>query len=290
MQKRGLNTLVELLSSRENDYVLLRSLLRELRDTATRRPDLVLKYAPNLLKYATSLGNEAWTVQEQLFMAALDLEKMDVAESVLAALDKNFPYSIRVERLRAMMMEAAGDFAEAEAIYNKILTEEPTDRFSMRRRICVWKSQKETKDRAIEELNDYLKIYMADKDAWQELAELYLEQQLYSFAAFCYEELIVAEPVNHHYHTRYAEILYTMKDFTGARKYFAHAIELNSSSVRALYGLSLCVNALIAKRVKAKDNAELFDLAATSLKSIYSKKSPQLLETMVIPTLDKLQP
>lgn len=157
----------------------------------------------------------------------------------------------------------------------------------MKRRICIWKSRKETRARAIEELNDYLKIFMADTTAWQELGDLYLDDQQYAselrflcahhmvliltslrsfyryeYAGFCYEELILAEPLNHYYHNRYAEvcpewrstsvrrspqdplsvlqILYTLGDYATARKYFAHSLELNQeNNNRALFGLAL---------------------------------------------------
>jgi hypothetical protein len=33
----------------------------------------------------------------------------------------------------------------------------------------------------------------------------------YEFAAFCYEELILAEPLNHHYINRYAEVPLTLE-------------------------------------------------------------------------------
>jgi len=47
----------------------------------------------------------------------------------------------------------------------------------MKRRVCIWKARKETRPKAIEELNDYLTIFMADTTAWQELGDLYLDEQ-----------------------------------------------------------------------------------------------------------------
>lgn len=51
--------------------------------------------------------------------------------------------------------------------------------------------------------------FMSDGEAWQELCDLYLKEGDYSKAAFCMEELILTNPHNHLFYTRYAEIKYT---------------------------------------------------------------------------------
>lgn len=50
---------------------------------------------------------------------------------------------------------------------------------------------------------------MSDGEAWQELANLYLKEGDFAKAAYCMEELILSNPHNHLYYTRYAEIKYT---------------------------------------------------------------------------------
>ena len=47
----------------------------------------------------------------------------------------------------------------------------------MKRQICIRKAVGDVVT-AIKLLNDYLKIFMADVDAWQELGDLYIEQQM----------------------------------------------------------------------------------------------------------------
>uniref|UniRef100_A0A2N9J529 ER membrane protein complex subunit 2 n=1 Tax=Fagus sylvatica TaxID=28930 RepID=A0A2N9J529_FAGSY len=59
---------------------------------------------------------------------------------------------------------------------------------------------------AIESLDKYLEIFMADNDAWRELAEIYVSLQMYKPAAFCYEELILSQPMIPLYHLAYADI------------------------------------------------------------------------------------
>ena len=67
------------------------------------------------------------------------------------------------------------------------------------------KSQNKMKE-YINELNDYLKLYQADQEAWLELCEAYLNEMEYSKACFCLEELILMHPYNHVYFQRYADV------------------------------------------------------------------------------------
>lgn len=50
---------------------------------------------------------------------------------------------------------------------------------------------------------------MSDQEAWHELCDLYLQEQEYSKAAFCMEELILHNPHSHLIYQRYAEIKYS---------------------------------------------------------------------------------
>jgi hypothetical protein len=47
----------------------------------------------------------------------------------------------------------------------------------MKRQIAVRKASGDIPN-AIKALNEYLKFFMADTDAWQELGDIYLEQQM----------------------------------------------------------------------------------------------------------------
>nr|CAD7402446.1 unnamed protein product [Timema poppensis] len=51
--------------------------------------------------------------------------------------------------------------------------------------------------------------FMSDQEGWQELSELYLQEQDFGRAAFCMEELILHNPHSHLIHQHYAEIKYT---------------------------------------------------------------------------------
>lgn len=45
---------------------------------------------------------------------------------------------------------------------------------------------------AIRELNEYLSTFVNDTEAWMQLSDLYLQESDYTRAAFCFEELILA--------------------------------------------------------------------------------------------------
>ena len=84
--------------------------------------------------------------------------------------------------------------------------------------------------------------FMSDAESWMELCELYIAEQEFAKAAFCCEELILQNPNNHIYFQRYAEIKFTQGGFENmelAKSYYAKAVTLNSSNMRALYGLLL---------------------------------------------------
>lgn len=85
---------------------------------------------------------------------------------------------------------------------------------------------------------------MSDQEAWHELCDLYLQEQEYSKAAFCMEELILHNPHSHLIFQRYAEIKYSQGGFDNmelAKSYFAQAAKLNPNNIRALYGLLLVI-------------------------------------------------
>lgn len=85
---------------------------------------------------------------------------------------------------------------------------------------------------------------MSDQEAWHELCDLYLQEQEYTKAAFCMEELILHNPHSHLIFQRYAEIKYTQggaDNMETAKTYFSQAAKLNPNNIRALYGLVLVI-------------------------------------------------
>ncbi|KAJ3693995.1 hypothetical protein LUZ60_009475 [Juncus effusus] len=256
------------------------SLVRRLR---ARRPEPVLQLGLKLLndpKSRSKLGSEEWTLYEQVAIAAMDCQKLDVAKDCIETLKTKFPGSLRVARLQGMLLEAKGAWDEAEREYAVLLEVNPNDQQIHKRKIAMAKAQGNT-SLTVEYLNKYLEIFMADNDAWRELAELYVSLQMYKQAAFCYEELILAQPMVPLYHLSYAEVLYTiggLENIQTAKKYYASAIQLTGGkNTRALYGVCLCsgaINQLTKGKNKDEENSDLQSLAAQALIKDYKKRAP----------------
>ncbi|KQJ93080.1 ER membrane protein complex subunit 2-A [Brachypodium distachyon] len=256
------------------------SLARRLR---ARRPAPVLRLGLSLLNDASArsrLASEQWTLYEQVAVAAMDCQRVDVAKDCIGVLSKQFPGSTRVGRLEALLFEAKGDWAEAERAYALILENNPFDQIAHKRKIAIAKAQGDMSV-AVDYLNKYLELFMADHDAWRELAEIYVSLQMYKQAAFCYEELILAQPTIPLYHLAYAEVLYTLgglENLQTAKKYYASTIQLTGGkNTRALFGVCLCsaaISQLTKGRNKEEDSSELQSLAAEALLKDYKQRSP----------------
>ncbi|TYI57635.1 hypothetical protein E1A91_D11G295500v1 [Gossypium mustelinum] len=134
---------------------------------------------------------------------------------------------------------------------------------------------------AIEWLNKYLEIFMADHDAWRELADIYLSLQMYKQAAFCYEELLLSHPTVPLYHLTYADVLYTLgglENLQTAKKYYASTIDLTGGkNTRALLGICLCTSAIArlskGRSKEDKESPELQSLAAKVLEKEYKQRA-----------------
>uniref|UniRef100_A0A0C9RQJ8 ER membrane protein complex subunit 2 n=1 Tax=Wollemia nobilis TaxID=56998 RepID=A0A0C9RQJ8_9CONI len=250
-----------------------------------RRSDMVLRYGLALLKDSkarSKLGGDVWTLYEQVAIAAMDCRRLDVAKDCVQTLMKKFPDSIRVGRLEGMWFEAKGSWDKADKIYSGLLEEQPLDPQIHKRKIAIAKAQGNLLG-AVEGLNKYLEIYMADHDAWRELADLYISLQMYKQAAFCFEELIVAQPSNPLFHLSYAEVLYTLgglENLKLAKKYYAAAINLTGGkNTKALYGVCLCgvaINQLAKGRSREeKESPEIQSLAAAALIKDYKQRSTE---------------
>ncbi|XP_031248950.1 ER membrane protein complex subunit 2-like [Pistacia vera] len=249
-----------------------------------RRPEKVLKHGLSILndpKKRSSLGPDEWTLYEQVSIAAMDCQCLDVAKDCIKVLQKKFPESKRVGRLEAILLEAKGLWAEAEKAYSGLLEDNPLDQVLHKRRVSIAKAQGDYSG-AIDLLNKYLEIFMADHDAWRELAEIYISLQMYKQAAFCYEELILSQPTVPLHHLAYADVLYTLgglENLQTAKKYYASTIDLTGGkNTRALFGLCLCTSAIAqltkGRNKEDKEGPELQSLAAAALEKDYKQRAP----------------
>lgn len=187
------------------------------------------------------LGNERHLVLEQVIIAALDCNRIKIAEKCIKLLTAEFPGSLRVQKYKAMLFEALEHYDEAIEILDAIIKKDETNAAPRKRKIAILKAKGRNSE-AIKEMTDYLKKFMSDQEAWHELCNLYLVEGEYAKAAFCMEEVLLHNPHSHLIHQRLAEIRYTMggiENIEIAKSYYSQAIKLNSNNIRALYGLFL---------------------------------------------------
>ncbi|XP_041469155.1 ER membrane protein complex subunit 2-like [Lytechinus variegatus] len=249
-----------------------RDKLKKWREDNTRNSIETVELGQYLLdNYRRKLGDEVWTIYEQVCIAALDCGDQDLASDIIDTIEQNFPSSIRGKRLEGLQYESLGEYEAAKEHYEDLLKEDPSNAMVRKRLIALLKGQNRIGE-AIKELNSYLQKFMSDHEAWMELADLYISEQNYSKASFCFEELIISNPHNHLYHQKYAEIQYTQggtECMEIARKYFAHAVKLNGNNMRALYGMFMAATN-IASSPKAsgkvkKDNMKYAAWAAQQI-------------------------
>ncbi|KAL2652129.1 hypothetical protein R1flu_020257 [Riccia fluitans] len=281
-------------AGRKDDIVKYIDLVRKLK---VRRSEKVAVHGLALLNNpssASKLGDEVWNVYEQVAIAAMDTNNLEAAKECIGALMRKFPDSNRVGRLEGMWMEANGYWQQAEKVYATLLEATPADPFLLKRKVAMAKAQGNYSG-AVDSLNKYLETFMADHDAWRELAELYTSLLMYKQAAFCYEELILGQPTNALYHLGYAELLYTMgglENLRAAKKYYAATIELSGGrNIRALYGVVLSGTAIsqLLKQTRSRneeESMEIVTLASSVLKREYKSKAPRKLP-LLSPLLEK---
>lgn len=224
--------------------------LRKYRENNTRLSERVLELWEDVIcDTQHRLGDEVWVVLEQVCIAAIDCAQSGIFQDCIRDLDTQFPDSHRVKRLKGMHLESIGKSREAQHLYDEILKEDPTNSLVSKRKVAIMRADNKPAE-AIQLLGAYLKTYMNDLEAWQELCDLYLKVQDYAKAAHTMEELVITHPHHHLYQQRYADILYTMggmDNIETARSYYANAVKLsNQTNMRAFYGLMLTANMLAA--------------------------------------------
>ncbi|DBA05282.1 TPA: hypothetical protein N0F65_007444 [Lagenidium giganteum] len=281
------------LAEKHSSYDSYVEVLKHIRKDKMRESHVVVKYGRVLIdKYKWSLGDELWTVYEQVFTAALDLHEVELAE----ALRKQFPKSSRVARLTGMELEFRGEYAKAEELYEEELKANPANLLIMKRKVTVLKAQKKIPE-AIQALNDLLRSFQTDVAGWTELAELYLSLGAYRYGAFCYEELVLINPMDSFYHSRLADIYVTIGGIDNlrvARKHYSHSVEMNKTmNVRAYIGLVECTKSISALRTKADTedvelNQRVHDFALSYLRGHYADKAPEQLAAIADKALSSL--
>ncbi|KAK9863750.1 hypothetical protein WJX84_003356 [Apatococcus fuscideae] len=236
-----------------------RKYLKLVRELRRRDSENVAVYGSQLLRNHRSLlpQEELWQIHEQVAVAAMDVKSMDLAFSLVQAVRKRFSDSARAERLTGMYFEGKGQLKEANEVYSRFQSEFPDHELLEKRKVAMERAKGNTVG-AIGLLQKYVDTNQMDKDAWEELADLYLQGQMYAQAAHCLEELLLHQPSSISYLVQYADILYTMggassSNYKTALTYYSAAIETSEGqSVRALYGACACAAQMAGAKARSQ--------------------------------------
>ena len=224
--------------------------------------------------------DERWLVSEQVAIAALECGAMEFAQSLIREVARKFPTSSRTKRLQGMFWEASGVTEKAQEIYATHLRQNPADELILKRQVAVQKTLGNTQA-AIENLRSYVNVFAGDREAWEELGDLYLSLGQLKQALFCYEELLMFMPNSLQYLLRTADILFTIGGSNSlklARSYYSKVVEISAGKdVRALYGILQCSAGITEKTIltdaRSRAQIELPGLAQQALGRIYKKQS-----------------
>jgi len=152
------------------------------------------------------------------------------------------------------------------------------------RRIAALTRDGASASAAAQELNKLLGDNFADVEAWMEMADLQLTQAAFAEAAYCLEEVLLANPYHHACHTLYGEVAFTVEDKQG-RAYFAQSLCVKpQNNPRAAWGLALCC----AEPTAADDNTakQLRAKAFGMLRALYARSDMLGLVEKVLAQLD----
>ena len=94
---------------------------------------------------------------DEFFMAACELKRMDWAQFFLQMTRKEFPKSVKVMRMLAIMYEAQGEIVKAQEIYLDMIDANPADAQTVKRLVCVFRDM-EMYSSAISVLNKYVEV------------------------------------------------------------------------------------------------------------------------------------
>jgi len=276
-------TIENFLPLQQASYGGLRKFLLFYKRNLVRLPEALLKAGVKLISnFKGKLGDEYYLVLEDLFHAAIECQQFEVAKFALTKLKEKFENAPKILKLNGIYKESTGERDEAENTYDYILSENPLNMEARKRKIAVLRTDGET-NQAIEELNKFLQENFCDKEAWLELADIYLEKLNYQKALYCYEQVCLLAPKNMHYFIRCAEILYTLggpANLGLARNYYTYALYFEEENLPGLLGLIRTCKALEAQKKGNAKNKEILELAQRALRKVYQTKNPQLLEKL----------
>lgn len=188
------------------------------------------------------LGENVYTVLEAIFHAAIENKRWHIARKAEQLLHDVFDKDPKIMRNNYSMSSSLGLKSKALAQFKQLHEENLLDQDTRKRKIALLRSTDNIKD-YVNELNNYIDIYPLDKEAWLELADVYMEYLNYEKALYCYEEVLILDPESLNNMMRIGELYYTIgnqpENLVMARKYFSFILSVDEKNYRASQNLKL---------------------------------------------------
>ncbi|SBS87685.1 ER membrane protein complex subunit 2, putative [Plasmodium ovale] len=202
--------------------------------------ELILFYGIKLVKRnARRNSMYKWNLYESILKAAIELNLNDYVDMYFNKLKEHFGKldGKKLNILKGMVYESKNKKREALDIYKNYLCKDPCDILIRARIINLKKVIEKDINKVIQLLNDHLKEFPVDIESWHELGEIYLVNCLFSYAIYCFEEILLHLPTNLYFILTCAELHYTINQLEISSKYFCLAIKIQNNNLRALWGI-----------------------------------------------------
>ncbi|KAJ7846360.1 hypothetical protein B0H14DRAFT_935380 [Mycena olivaceomarginata] len=243
--------------------------LATFRTNNTRASQETFKNASIILKSAKQLGDDGWAVLEQLFLASVDIGRLDVADQCLKQLGERFPDSPRVNVLTGIRMEATESPDVVLQYYGQLLDADPANAAIWKRKISVLRRTGKI-EKAVEELSQLVDTFYTDVEGWLELADIYTTCNQYIPALQALSHVLLLAPQNPFYVLQFAETAYTSGDLPLALKTFLVVVDMVERdldspekkpaagiSIRAWLGVKLCSRRLMINSSPSASNTSI---------------------------------
>ncbi|WRT70701.1 uncharacterized protein IL334_007699 [Kwoniella shivajii] len=225
-------------------------ILARWRTIGSRHSEDVIELGKRVLR--GNVGDQEWSIREQLAIAALDMGQNELAKEQITILHRKFPSSPRVRILDGLLLESRGEVEQAKSTYEGLLRVDETD-VSAHQRIISLNLSSSSPSSAIPPLLKYLDTFYSDPSGWSILSELYCELAMYVQALDAIGHLLVIQPWDESAVRKAGEVAYTLGDYQLSLKHFLRAAEMEGDKetnpkptrTRTWWGIKLATSRLL---------------------------------------------
>ena len=237
----------------------------------------LFKHIENFLElYSGKIGNEEFFFKEKLFFLSIELKRYTLTKKLFSEFYKKFGNDKKIIRMYASKNEIDPKVKVGISLdqYKQLIIDDEDDRESLKRYILFMKLRYKFSNinEYIDLWNEYLKVYMDDPEAWNELSDVYLSVNNYNKAIYCLEELLLHNPNNYKILNKIGDIYASMNNCENAKialKYYSQSV-LIQSTPRAFWGIYHCINIIFREEKKLDVKEEsLLKIAKEQLKNLY---------------------